>query len=559
MLCYPTGIMAANIVVVQSVKTAYKYCKLFSMNFANFTVRAISNSTSVEDLPGKSHVEAWLPNLRSSVTVFTLGLLCVLTVDFLVRIFLPWISNLVRTLQDWDFGNMDYKTAKVALQAAWAPRYTNGALIIPAVVQDHLSKAETAALTPETKQEVNLSSDYAVMKSYIGPFWFPFGFAFTVHDQTIYFVIASGADRLDMPTTVELPSLIVTQKANIASLEAALEDAQIELASKNKFIEQTNTTIARKSREQTAHIIRAHMDVDIIREQLRQFKARVAHLRTHDQNLRASNQSLAATVAELTLSNDSLKEQIDQLSRTNKNWIETLHSLQSPDPAITDLHNAYNRAITSNQTLLTNNQYLSAVSAANAKDLTQTQNKLNNALYTIQNLRGLVSEKDAELDTFASSTKTWEEKLSSAQLNTAALEASVKELQTRNQALESMNQVFKFRDNVQRVDLDTLLQTVNEQGWELDWLRYSVEETGRYAGWECEGFEDEGGQDVVAVDEEEEEEKYDSVDTVELSESEDESTEGFEEVLMQEVEERFEKVAWISGDEESEGDSEEGF
>ncbi|KAJ4307842.1 hypothetical protein N0V94_009593 [Neodidymelliopsis sp. IMI 364377] len=557
--------MAANIVVVQSIRTACKYCRLFLMNSANFTVKAISNSTSVGDLTGKTHVEAWLLSLRPSVTVFTLGLLCILTVDFLVRVFLPWISSLVRTLQDWDFGNMDYETGKVALRAAWAPRYTNGALIIPTVVQDHLSEAKAAALNPETKQQVNLSSDYAFMRSYVGPFWFPLGFAVAIHDQTIYFVIASGADRLEMPTTVELPSLIVTQKAKIAFLEATLEDARIELASKNKSIEQTNTTIARKSKEQTAHVIRAHRDVDAIREQLRQFKVGVAHLRTQDQDLKASNQTLTTKVAELTLSNDKLKEQIDQLSRTNKNWIETLHSLQSPDPTTTDLHNAYNRAITSNQTLLTNNKYLSAVSAANAKDLTQIQNKLNNALYTIQNLRELVSEKDTEIDTLASSTKTWEEKLSGAQTNTTALEASIKELQTRNQALDSTNQVFKFRDNVQRVDIDTLLQTVNEQGKELDWLRYSVGEMGKYAVWECEGFEDEGVEDVIAVDEEvveeEEEEKdeYDSADTIEFSESEDESVEDFEEVLMHEVEERFEKVAWISGDEESEGDSEEGF
>lgn len=346
------------------------------------------------------------------------------------------------------------------------------------------------------------------------------------------------------------------KNVEIAVLKLKLEDRLETLAKLENILKHTRKCLARESRQYRETLANSRADLNAFRAHLKDFEARFNTMREDNRILVESVDELVTKVEDLNISNQILwvdNENLwrinEDLARTNENWRKTMHAFQAADPLkfaleteLAELQAAYNHVIASNIELREGNSRcinagICCVSIANAQASTEAEDKLDNALHEVSMLRREVSDKEKGIKQLTRIIQHIEVRLNTALSDVACLQnaPSIGEIMhpfmLRNEGRLVQTLTAKNRDL--EIENERLQQSLGKA--ELELRRCVGEEIVEYPIQVSEGFGNKGFEVII-----EEEAGYVSTETVELSESEDEIVEGFEEVLLENVKEKCE-------------------
>ncbi|KAF9699494.1 hypothetical protein EKO04_002354 [Ascochyta lentis] len=500
------------------------------------------------------------------------------------------------TLWAWDVKTMDGATANAAVKAAWRPALDeDGSPVVPSFVKEHLEKkglprpAKSAQPTPDV--ETKADGPRPALRTFTAPSWFPFGLCFRFQAHPFFITFASTLDSLRMPPTLG-PSLLEEKNAEIAALKAELEGALLEINDRDEEMQANKLLVARTAREQDTQLTAAHKDLDTIRMHIREIGQKFRRLgdlnRTHvDQigTLEEKTEELNTKNSILTTENEELQWLTQDLQRENQAWIRTMHALHDQDKDVEierlraqldELETSHNHTTLSNLALQDSAAYLHRISAANAQATTTTQNNLHNALSRIDTLTHDLSTTSESLESALHETDMLRDELHDQEAHTARLTSTTQHehshlhhllTEARESAATTQSQLERALDKKTRVlraktaqhtatarRCESLLKELNSEvrhsqlvQWELEWLRYAYDESTRYPQWECAGFGD-GGVGVC---------EYDWNASVEVFGCESGSEGEYEEVVLADFTDRFEKLSCFSGEDKTESETED--
>ena len=369
-------------------------------------------------------------------------------------------------------------------------------------------------------------------------------------------------------------SHIGKKDVEIADLKLKLEDRLETLAELEDTLKHTRKCLAHESRQYRETLANSRADLSVFRKHMKDFEARFGIMREDNRILVELVDELETKVEDLNISNQTLwldNENLwgtnEDLVRTNENWRKTMHAFRAPDPfkitleaQLADLQTAYNNIVASNIKLREENtQCMNAsiyrVRTANAQASTEAQNKLNNALHEINMLRSKVLDKEKGIERLTRTVQHVEVRLNTALSDVACLQNTPSRSETKHPMIlkneDRLVQTLNAKNCELKIEIDRLQQSLEKAESRFELRRYVDKEMAKYPIRGSEGFGDKGLEEPI-----EEESGYFTTETVELSESEDETVEDFEEILPEDVEEKCEMESSFSGKEGNESISE---
>lgn len=335
-------------------------------------------------------------------------------------------------------------------------------------------------------------------------------------DKKILALVAELA-QMDVETKT-LEDSLFAQDTRVAAMEHALENAHQDLAVKTDELENTRRLFVQDKEQQRVYLNAVREEIAGIRgyaarygemfqewreentgllRQVVQLESEVLESEEFSDDLEFRLNSMIDHVEELSVSNDILTTDNEDLQHTVQNWIITMRALHAPDSQaeiarlkteLTDLHASHNRLVIANSALKTNMAHSQHLSASNARKAADTET-LNRTL-TSQHaaLTTSLTSTTSQLHTAEHETSTLRAELTDKQHETTRLQnANLLTQSALNASLTSLRNAAAAKDAhiaSLQLHLAACAQRAGDQERELEYARYAIEGFSCWAAWE---------------------------------------------------------------------------